>query len=97
MAADKIYGKCGDKGQQHGIDDQYGGSWIKTDDQGKSCDKLQERHNDGNQVDERGREKAIPVNNFSKNSRRQDLVITGVYKSPPKNPACCQLNPGVTK
>ncbi len=97
MAADKINGKSGYKDQQHGIDDQCGRPWIKPDDQGQPCDKFQERHNDGNQVDEQGREKVIPVNNFCKNSRRQNLVITGIYKRPAKNPACRQLNPVVTK
>jgi len=97
MAADKIYGKSGYKDQQHGVDDQCGGPWIKTDDQGQPCDKLQERHNDGNQVDEQGREKVIPVNNLCKNSRRQNLVITGIYKGHTKKPACCQLDPVVTK
>jgi len=97
MAADKIYGKRHDKGQQHGIDDQCGRSWIKTDDQGESCDKLQQRHNDGNQVDEQSREKAVPVNDFSKNSRCQNLVRADIYKNPPKNPACCQINPGAAK
>ena len=97
MAADKIYGKSGYKDQQHGIDDQCGGPWIKTDNQGEPCDKLQERHNDGHQVDQHGREKVIPVNNFCKNSRRQNLVITGIYKGYTKNPACRQLDPVVTK
>ena len=95
MAADKIYGKSGNKDQQHGIDDQCGGPWIKTDNQREPCDKLQEGYNNGNQVDEKGREKVIPVNNLCKNSRCQNLIITGIYKRPPQNPACCQLNPAV--
>ena len=97
MATDKIYGKSGYKDQQHGIDDQCGGPWIKTDDEGEPCDKLQERYNDGHQVDEHGREKVISVNNLCKNSRRQNLVITGIYKGHTKNPACRQLDPVVTK
>ena len=93
MAADKIDGKSGYKDQQHGIDDQRSGSRIKTDDQGQPCDKLQERYNDGNQVDEHGREKIIAVNNFCKNGWRQYFVITGKYKGPTQNPAGCQFNP----
>ncbi len=95
MTADKIYGKSGYEYQQHGIDDQRGGSWIKPGNQGQPGDKLQERHNDGNQVDKDGREKVIPENYFCKNSRRQNLVGTGIYKGHTKNPACCQLNPAV--
>ena len=95
MAAEEIYGKGGYEYQQHGIDDQRGGSWIKPDYQGQPGDKLQKRHNDGNQVDEDGREKVIPVDYFCKNSRRQNLVRTGIYKGQAKNPACCQLNPAV--
>ena len=95
MAADKIDGKSGYKNQQHGIDDQRSGSWIKTDDQGQPCDKLQERYNDGNQVDEHGREKIIAVNNFCKSSRRQYLVITGIYKGGTQNPAGRQFKPVV--
>ena len=97
MAADKINGKSGNKDQQHGIDDQCGGPWIKTDDQREPCDKLQEGHKNGNQVDEKGREKVIPVNNLCKNGRRQNLVITGIYKGHTKNPTCRQLDPVVTK
>ena len=97
MASDKIYGKSDYKDQKHGIDDQCGGPRIKADNQGQPSDKLHERHNNGNQVDERGREKTISVNNFCKNSRRQNLVITGINKGPAKNPACCQLNPAVIK
>ena len=95
MAAEEIYGKGGYEYQQHGIDDQRGGSWIKPDYQGQPGDKLQKRHNDGNQVDEDGREKVIPVDYFCKNSRRQNLVRTGIYKAHTKNPTCCQLNPAV--
>ena len=93
MAANKIDGKSGYKDQQHGIDDQCSGPWIKPDDQGQPCDQLQERHNDGNQVDEHGREKIIAVYNFCKISRRQYLAITGIYKSRTQNPAGCQFNP----
>ena len=95
MASDKIDGKGGYKDHQHAIDDQCSGSWIKADDQGQPSDKLQERHNDGDQVDEYGRKKVIAVNNFCKSSRRQYLVITGKYKNCTKNPAGCQLNPMV--
>jgi len=95
MAANKIDGKSGYKDQQHGIDDQRSGPWIKSDDQGQPCDQLQERHNDGNQVDEHGREKVIAVNNFCKSSRRQYLVITGIYKGRTQNPAGCHFNPMV--
>ena len=95
MAADKIYEKCGYKDQQHGIDDQRSGPWIKADDQGQPCDKLQERYTDGNQVDEHGREKIIAVNNFCKSSRCQYLVITGIYKGRTQNPAGCHFNPMV--
>ena len=95
MAADKIYGKSGYEDQQHGIDDQCCGPWIKPGDQGQPGDKLQERHNDGDQVDEHGREKVISVNNLCENSRRQNLVIAGIYKGHTKNPACCQLDPVV--
>ena len=95
MAADKIYGKRGYKGQEHAIDNQCGRPWINPDDKGYPREKLQERHDDGNQVDEDGREKVIPVNNLSKNGRRQNFVITGIYKGHTKNPACCQLNPAV--
>ena len=95
MAANKIDGKSGDKNQQHGIDDQRSGSWIKTGDQCQPCDKLQERHNDGNQVDEYSREKIIAVNNFCKSSRRQYFVITGIYKDRTQNPAGRQFYPVV--
>jgi len=95
MAADKIDGKSGYKNQQHGIDDQRSGPWIKADDQGQPCDKLQERYNDGNQVDEYGREKIITVDNLCKSSRRQYLIITGIYKGRTQNPAGRQFNPVV--
>ena len=95
MAADKVYGKSAYKNQQHGIDDQRSGPGIKSDEQGQPGDKFQERHDDGDQVDEHGREKVIPVNNLCENSRRQDLVITGIYKGHTKNPTCCQLDPVV--
>jgi len=95
MAADKIYGKSGYKDQQQGIDDQCGRPGINPDDKGEPCEKLQERHDDGNQVDEHGREKVIPVNNLCKSCRRQDLVITGIYKGQPKNPASRQFDPAV--
>ena len=97
MTADEIYGKRGYKSQQHAIDDQCGRPWIKSDDEGEPREKLEERHDDGNQVYEHGREKVIPVNNFCKNSRRQNLVITSIYKGYTKNPACRQLDPVVTK
>ncbi len=93
MTADKIDGKSGYKTQQHGIDDQRSGSWIKTDDQCQPCDKLQERHNDSNQVDEHSREKIIAVNNFCKSSRCQYFAITGIYKSRTQNPAGRQFYP----
>ena len=95
MAADKIYGKSGNKNHQHGIDDQGGRPGINPDDEGKPCEKFQERYDDGNQVDEHGREKVIPVNNFSKSGRRQNLVITGIYKGQPKYPANRQFDPAV--
>ena len=95
MAANKIDGKSGYKDQQHGIDDQHSGPWIKSDDQGQPCDKLQKRYNNGNQVDEHGREKIIAVNNFCKSSRCQYLVITGIYKGRTQNPAGRQFNPVV--
>ena len=97
MTADEIYGKRGFKSQQHAIDYQWGRPWIKSDDEGEPREKLEERHDDGNQVDEHSGEKVIPVNNFCKNSRRQNLVITGIYKGYTKNPACRQLDPVVTK
>lgn len=93
MATDKIDGKSSHKNQQQGIDDQRSGSWIKTDDQCQSCDKLQERHNDSNQVDEHSREKIIAANNFCKTSRCQYFAITGIYKSRTQNPAGCQFYP----
>ena len=97
MTTDKIYGKRGYKGQEHAIDDQCGGPWINPNDQGQPRKKLQERHNDGNQVDEHGWEKVIAVNNLCKNSRRQNLVITGIYKGYTQNPAYRQLDPVITK
>ena len=78
MATDKIYGKRGYKGQEHAIDNQCGRPWINPDDQGEPREKLQERHDDGNHVDEHSGEKAIPVNYLCKNGRRQNLVITGI-------------------
>ena len=46
------------KTRQHTIDDQCGGPWIKPDEsKGQPSDKLHERYNNGNQVDEHGREK----------------------------------------
>ena len=93
MAADKIDGKSGYKNQQHGIDDQCSGLWIKADDKGQPCDKPQERYNDGNQVDEHSREKIIAVNNFCKSSRCQYFAITGIYKSRTQNPAGRQFYP----
>jgi len=95
MSADKIDGKSCYEDQQHQVDDQRSGPWIKTDDQGQPCDKLQEGYNDGNQVDEHGREKIIAVNNFCKNSRRQYLFITGIHKGYTQNQAGCQFNPVV--
>ena len=83
------------KNQQHAIDDQRSRFWIKTDDQGQPRNKLQERHDDGNQVDEYGWKKVITVNNFCKISRRQYFVVTRKYKDRTKDPAGCQLDPVV--
>jgi len=52
MATNKIYGKRGYKSQEHAIDNQCGRPWIKSDDEGEPREKLEERHDDGNQVDE---------------------------------------------
>jgi len=69
MATNKIYGKRGYKSQEHAIDNQCGRPWIKSDDEGEPREKLEERHDDGNQVDEHIWEKVVPVNNLCKKGR----------------------------
>jgi hypothetical protein len=74
MTTDKINGRCGYKGQEHVIDDQCGRPWINPNDQSEPRKKLQERHDDGNQVDEHSGEKVIPVNNLCKTAGAKILL-----------------------
>ena len=75
MAPDKIDGYGNNKGKEHRVYDQCGGTGVDAQNQGEPCKKLKERQDNGNQIDGKIRKKVIPVNYFCKTSRIDNLVI----------------------
>jgi hypothetical protein len=73
----QVYGYGNNEGKQHDIDNQRSRSGVDTKDQGGSCKKLDIWQEYGNQIYERIRKKIVPINNFCKMCRFNNLVITG--------------------
>ena len=95
MASDQIYGQNNDKHDQHTVYDQHSRTGIDSQDQGQTGDKFNERHHNGNQIDESAGKEIITVDDFCKLSGRQDFMIAGIDKGQPQYPAGNQFDPAV--
>lgn len=95
VPADNIDGKADNEGQEHRINDQCSRAGIKADDQCQPRNEFDEGYDDGEQIDEHGREKIVPVDYFSEDRRCQDLAITGIDKGRAEKTTCGQFGPAV--
>ena len=95
MASDQIYGQNNDKHYQQAVYDHDGRTGIDAQDQGQTGNKFDERHHNGDQIDDPAGKEIIPVDDFCKISGRQDFMIAGVDKGQPQNPAGSQFDPAI--